>query len=69
MLGQGLWATLLLLVVHGKGLHSDGGVGVLGDVVVKTLTESAIAPRVLAFASAAPRLGGLGATVVRLGPA
>lgn len=66
---DGTRAACVLLVVHGKGLHSDGGVGVLADVVLKTLTESAIAPRVLAFATAAPRLGGLGATVVRLGPA
>jgi DNA-nicking Smr family endonuclease len=56
----------VLLIVHGKGLHSEGGVGVLADVVVKALTESAIAPRVLAFATAAPRLGGHGAMVVRL---
>lgn len=58
-----------VLIVHGKGLHSGGGIGVLADVVVRVLTESPIAPKVVAFASAPVRLGGLGAMVVRLDPA
>lgn len=55
-----------VLIVHGKGLHSEGGVGVLDQVVVRVLTESPMAPRVIAFATAPDRLGGLGALLVRL---
>lgn len=55
-----------VLVVHGKGHHSSGGVGVLDQAVVRALTESAIAPKVMAFVSAPLRLGGLGAMLVRL---
>lgn len=57
----------IVLIVHGKGLHSEGGLGVLADLVVETLTRSAISSRIVAFATASPRLGGLGAMVVRLG--
>jgi DNA-nicking Smr family endonuclease len=56
----------LLLIVHGKGRHSEGGRAVLGDRVRETLTRGGAAPLVLAFASAPLRLGGLGALVVRL---
>jgi DNA-nicking Smr family endonuclease len=52
-------------IVHGKGLHSAGG-AVLGDRVVHALTNGAAAPVVLAFASAAPELGGVGALIVEL---
>ena len=55
-----------LLVVHGKGLHSEGGVGVLGARVVEELTAGGAAPLVLAFASAHPDLGGTGALIVQL---
>lgn len=54
-----------LRIVHGKGLHSEGG-AVLGDRVVHTLTNGAAAPVILAFASAAPELGGAGALIVEL---
>jgi len=57
----------LVLVVYGKGHHSEGGVGVLGDRVVRALTEGGAAPVVLAFATAPLRLGGEGALLVRLG--
>ncbi|MEZ4340555.1 MAG: Smr/MutS family protein [Sandaracinaceae bacterium] len=53
-------------VVHGKGLHSEGGVGVLGDVVVRAMTEGGAAPVVLAFATAPRELGGSGALLVQL---
>ncbi len=55
-----------VLIVHGKGLHSEGGAGVLRDVVVRALTHGGAAPVVLAFASAAVELGGSGALVVEL---
>lgn len=55
-----------LCVVHGKGKHSEGGVGVLRDRVVKALTEGGAAPVVTAFATAAAPLGGSGALIVQL---
>ena len=55
-----------VLIVHGKGLHSEGGVGVLQDAMLTVLTEKDTAGRVLAFASAPRRLGATGATVVVL---
>lgn len=55
-----------LCIVHGKGLHSEGGVGVLADRVVHALTEGGAAPVVLAFATAHPELGGAGALIVQL---
>lgn len=55
-----------ILVVTGKGLHSNG-VPVLQSALVRILTESA-APWVLAFASAPVSLGGVGAVVVSLDP-
>lgn len=56
----------MVVVVHGKGLHSSDGKGVLGERVVTTLTTGGAAPLVDAFASAPLRLGGTGALVVRL---
>lgn len=56
----------VLLVVHGKGLHSDGGLGVLEDHVVRCLTEGGAAPLVRAFVTAPERFGGRGALVVLL---
>jgi len=53
-------------VVHGKGLHSEGGVGVLGDRVVRAITDGGAAPVVAAFASAPAHLGGAGALMVQL---
>jgi DNA-nicking Smr family endonuclease len=55
----------VLLVIHGRGTHSEG-TPVLGERTVKTLSEGGAAPFVLAFASAPPHLGGLGALLVRL---
>lgn len=56
-----------LLVVVGKGLHSDDGQGVLAEAAVEALTEGVAAPLVAAFASADPRHGGRGALAVLLG--
>lgn len=57
----------VVAVVHGKGKHSEGGLGVLQDRVLHALTKGGAGPFVLAFASAPPRLGGTGALLVRLG--
>jgi DNA-nicking Smr family endonuclease len=54
-----------VLVVHGRGLHSEGG-AVLKDGVVDWLTAPPLATLVLAFASALPRDGGAGASYVLL---
>jgi len=55
-----------LRIVHGKGLHSEGGKGVLADRIVRLLTEGAGAPFVEAFATAPARFGGTGALLVVL---
>ena len=55
-----------LLIIHGKGTHSENGVGVLAEAVAKALTEGGAAPLVLAFASAPVSLGGTGALLVEL---
>ncbi len=54
-----------VLVIHGRGLHSDGG-AVLRDGVVSWLTSEPLASRVMAFASARPEHGGAGASYVLL---
>ncbi len=55
----------VLLVVHGKGLHSPGGQGVLRGEIGAWLSASI---HVRAFASARPADGGAGATYVLLRP-
>jgi DNA-nicking Smr family endonuclease len=55
-----------LLVIVGKGEHSDDGVGVLGRAAVEVLTAGVAAPLVAALASAHPTLGGKGALAVVL---
>jgi DNA-nicking Smr family endonuclease len=54
-----------LLVVHGRGLHSEAG-PVLRDGVIGWLTTPPLAAQVMAFASALPRDGGPGASYVLL---
>jgi DNA-nicking Smr family endonuclease len=54
-----------VLVVHGLGTHSPEG-PVLRAFLLRWLTESRVAPIVMAFASARPRDGGEGATYVLL---
>lgn len=53
-----------VLVVTGKGKNSPGGTGVLREQVPEWLARGPSARRVLAFASARPCDGGLGALVV-----
>lgn len=55
-----------LCIVHGKGKHSEGGVGVLQGTTVHALSQGGAAPLVEAFASAPDRFGGEGAIIVRL---
>lgn len=55
-----------VLVVHGKGLHSEHGIAVLRDTVVAALGDGPLAPYVQAFATAHGSLGGRGALAVRL---
>lgn len=54
-----------VLVIHGRGLHSPEG-PVLKRALPGWLGEPPVGPRVLAFASAPPALGGPGATLVLL---
>ncbi|MET0339664.1 MAG: Smr/MutS family protein [Polyangiales bacterium] len=56
----------VICVVHGKGLRSEGGVGVLRDCVVRTLTETGVSQVVLAFVTAPETAGGSGALFVEL---
>jgi DNA-nicking Smr family endonuclease len=56
----------VICVIHGKGQHSDDGLGVLRDVVIDALTNSAIATLVFAFTSAPEALGGSGALLIEL---
>jgi DNA-nicking Smr family endonuclease len=63
---QGRRNRRVVRVIHGQGRHSEGGVGVLGDVVIETLTAGAAAPFVDAFVTAARAGGGAGAILVRL---
>jgi DNA-nicking Smr family endonuclease len=56
----------IVCIVHGKGQHSDGGLGVLRDVVVRALTDTGAAQLVLAFVTAPEVLGGSGALLVEL---
>ncbi|QQR90549.1 MAG: Smr/MutS family protein [Myxococcales bacterium] len=55
-----------LLVIHGKGLHSEDGVGVLAEMVFRFFCHGPAAPDVLALSSAHPALGGSGALTIRL---
>ena len=54
-----------VLVIHGRGLHSEGG-PVLRDGVLAWLMTAPLARRVMAFASALPGDGGPGASYVLL---
>lgn len=55
-----------LLIIAGKGLHSEDGVGVLRHALIDALTQGLAAPRILAFSSAHESLGGSGALAVLL---
>jgi DNA-nicking Smr family endonuclease len=55
-----------LLVIVGKGLHSEDGQGVLLHALIDALTKGGAAPLVRCFASAHTNLGGTGAVAVLL---
>ena len=55
-----------LLVVTGKGLHSESGVSALRGAAVQALTSGGAAPIVAAFCTAHPDHGGSGALCVLL---
>jgi DNA-nicking Smr family endonuclease len=53
-------------IIHGRGLHSKDRTPVLKDSVVKWLSDGALSKNVLAFCSALPADGGIGAIYVLL---
>ena len=55
-----------VLVIHGKGLHSPGGAGVLRGEMSAWLSQGAAAASVAAFASQADADGASGAMLVLL---
>ncbi len=55
-----------VLVVHGRGLHSDDQVPVLKEALKTWLAQGRFARHILAFASARPSDGGTGAVYVLL---
>jgi len=55
-----------VLIVHGKGLHSNRGMGVLAQAVIEALTNAEVTPFVRALKTAPARLGGSGALAVEL---
>ena len=57
-----------VLVIMGKGRHSAGGFGVLRSEIGDWLTKPPLSKHVLAFASAAPELGGTGCLSLLLAP-
>ena len=55
-----------VLLVHGRGLHSDDQIAVLKEGVQQWLSRGRLAREVLAFCSALPKDGGAGAVYVLL---
>ena len=55
-----------VLVVHGKGIHSEAGHAVLRDEVAHWLSTAPLARDVLCFVTARPKHGGSGAMYVLL---
>lgn len=55
-----------VLIVHGKGTGSPGGVPVLKNLLARALGQKRLARRVLAFCTAQPTDGGTGAMYVLL---
>lgn len=66
LLGARRSGKRVVLVVHGRGRHSDGGLPVLKTKVVEWLSRSGLSKHVLAFTTARPQDGGAGATYVLL---
>jgi DNA-nicking Smr family endonuclease len=57
---------LCIRIVHGKGKRSENHVPVLKGMLPRWLSTKRIAPYIVAFTSAAPTDGGVGATYVLL---
>jgi DNA-nicking Smr family endonuclease len=55
-----------VLIVHGRGLHSQDDVPVLKEALKGWLSQKRLGQMVLAFASAKPQDGGTGAVYVLL---
>lgn len=55
-----------VLVIHGRGLHSEGAIPVLKQGVLQWLSRGRVGKWVLAFVSARPQDGGAGAVYVLL---
>ena len=55
-----------VLIIHGKGLHSQTGHAVLRDALADWLSTAPLARDVLCFVTARPKHGGSGATYVLL---
>lgn len=68
LLGARRAGKRVVLVVHGRGRHSEGGVPVLKSKLVRWLGRSGLSRHVLAFTSARPADGGAGAVYVLLRP-
>jgi DNA-nicking Smr family endonuclease len=54
-----------LLVIHGRGLHSDPVGGGILRTLVRMMLENELSPFIRSFSVASPRDGGEGATLVR----
>lgn len=55
-------------IIHGKGQHSAGGVGVLGDAVVDAIVDGPLGSLVLAFVTTSLEHGGSGALLAFVAP-
>jgi DNA-nicking Smr family endonuclease len=64
--GQHRRGARYLLIIVGKGTHSEDGVGVLADALIDELIGGVIAPLVEAFSSAHAQHGGTGSIAVQL---
>ncbi len=56
----------VIALIHGKGIHTPGGTGVLRGEIGAWLTDAANAEKVACFASAPDDLGGFGVLLVLL---
>ena len=60
------WRRRTVLIVHGRGLRSPGGLPVLKHAAAQWLSHGIAGGYVLAFATARPSDGGAGAVYVML---
>ena len=54
-----------MLVIHGRGTHSDPAEGAVLQNLVRTMLDGSCRPLIRNFSGASPRHGGEGAVVVR----